>query len=70
VEICKRHSRQGFKLGEERANARLIAAAPDLLLVSKRMAHAASMDPGQDRLAAFQIVADEARAAIAKAAQS
>ncbi|KAA0970288.1 hypothetical protein FPY71_07110 [Aureimonas fodinaquatilis] len=48
-------------------NSPLIAAAPDLLTVAIRLAHAASMEPGKDRLAAFQIVADEARAAIAKA---
>lgn len=52
------------------ANARLITAAPDLFRVAERLAYAASMEPGQDRLAAFQIVADEARAAIAKATGS
>lgn len=50
-----------------RANASLIAAAPELLRVAKRLAHAAGMEPGADRLAAFLIVAEEARAAIAQA---
>lgn len=57
----------GVQSVRTKADALLIAAAPELLRVAKRLAHAASMEPGQDRLAAFQIVADEARAALAKA---
>ena len=67
VSKYKHLAKCGTADGYWRGNAILIAAAPELLRVAKRLVHAASMEPGQDRLAAFQIVAEEARAVTAKA---
>ncbi|KAA0970845.1 hypothetical protein FPY71_10250 [Aureimonas fodinaquatilis] len=62
------HVREHYPLmAEALVNITLASAALELLAVAKRLEYAARMEPGKDRLAAFQTVAEEARAAIAKA---